>query len=107
MKIKHIYLILCIIGFVFPYYFLIQFLIEHGINLQLMIDKLFANKISSFFGVDVFISAVVLVLFVLVERKNVKKYSLAIFGTLLVGVSFGLPLFLYLREYNLEKKKLN
>ena len=69
-----------------------------------MIDQLFASKISSFFGIDVIISAFVIVLFVLVERKNVKNYSLALVGTLLVGVSFGLPLFLYLREYNLEQK---
>lgn len=56
---------------------------------------------------DVIVSAGVLTLFVFVEgrRLEMQKLWIPILGTFLVGVSFGLPLFLYMRhsyiqEYN-------
>jgi hypothetical protein len=100
MKLKTFYLLLCVAGTILPYWFLVQFLREHGLNLRLLIDQLFANPISSFFGVDVIVSAICLWLFIFVEgrRARVKNLWAPILASLLVGVSLGLPLFLYLRE---------
>jgi uncharacterized protein DUF2834 len=100
MKPKAFYLLLCVAGTVLPLSFLFQFIREHGLNLRLLVEQLFANSISSFFGVDVIVSAVCLWLFVYFEgrRAHVKNLWAPIVASLLVGVSLGLPLFLYLRE---------
>jgi hypothetical protein len=100
MKPKTFYLLLCVAGTVLPLSFLIQFLRDHGFNLRVFVEQLFANSISSFFGVDVIVSAICLWLFVFVEgrRARVKNLWAPIVASLLVGVSLGLPLFLYLRE---------
>ena len=100
MKPKILYLLLCLTGAILPYWFFIQFLREHGLNLRLLVEQLFANSISSFFGIDVIVSTVCLWLFVFFEgrRARVKNLWAPIVASLLVGVSLGLPLFLYLRE---------
>jgi len=100
MKPKILYALLCVAGTILPYWFFIQFLREHGLNLRLLVEQLFANSISSFFGVDVIVSTVCLWLFVYFEgrRGRVKNLWAPIVASLLVGVSLGLPLFLYLRE---------
>ena len=104
MNRKNIYLFLCVLGAVLPYSQFIPWIIEHGPNIGLLIRQLFANKISAFFGLDVLVSAVVLARFVRVEGKRLgmRLLWLPIAGLLTVGVSFGLPLFLYLRERALE-----
>jgi len=101
---KSIYLLLCVLGAVLPYSQIIPWIIEHGPNIALLFRQLFANRISAFFGLDVLVSAVVLVRFVGVEgrRLGMRLLWLPIAGLLAVGVSFGLPLFLYLRERALE-----
>lgn len=100
MKPKLIYLLLCVIGTILPYSFLIPFFRDHGLNMRLFIDQLFANSISSFFGVDVIVATVCLWVFVYFEGRQarVKHLWAPVVASLLVGVSLGLPLFLYLRE---------
>jgi predicted membrane protein len=100
MKAKILYLLLCVVGTILPYWFFIQFLHEHGLNLRILVEQLFANPISSFFGVDVIVATICLWLFVYFEgrRARVKNLWAPIVASLLVGVSLGLPLFLYLRE---------
>lgn len=98
--LQYCYLLLCILGTVLPYSQFIPFLREHGMNIPLFIEQLFANRISGFFGFDVIISSVVLWVLVLTEgrRRQMKHLWVYILCNLLVGVSLGLPLFLYLRE---------
>lgn len=72
--LQKIYLFLCILGTAFPYAQLIPFLTEHGIDLSLFFNQLFQTPISSFFGLDVIISSLVLWVFVLTEghRRQMK-----------------------------------
>jgi Terpene cyclase DEP1 len=100
MKPKHAYLLLCIFGAVLPYSQFVPWIAQHGLNLPLLLRELFANRIGAFFGMDVIVSAVALLTFIRVERKRalVPGWGFAVLGTLLIGVSFGLPFFLYLRE---------
>jgi Terpene cyclase DEP1 len=101
---KHGYLVLCIAGTLLPYSQFIPFLREHGLDLRLFWELLFANQISGFFGLDVIVSSIVLWVFVLVDgrRVGVRHLWAPIAGNLAVGVSLGLPLFLYLRETRLK-----
>jgi hypothetical protein len=105
MNRKNFYLILCILGVVLPYSQFIPWLAENGLNAPLFIHQLFANRISGFFAWDVLISAVVLVGFIRSEgkRRGMRLLWLPILGVLSIGVSFGLPLFLYLQERTLEE----
>jgi len=100
MKAKTLYLCLCILGVVLPYSQFIPFLRDHGLDLRLFVEQLFANRVSAFFGLDVIVSAVALWVFVRIEGKRVGiTHAWAPLGAiLLVGVSLALPLFLYMRE---------
>jgi hypothetical protein len=103
-QLKTLYLLLAVLGLAVPYYFLGTFLLEHGLNVRLLVQQLFANSISTFFAVDVLISSVVFWFFVYQEgaRHNIPHAWLFILANLFVGVSFALPLFLYFRQARLE-----
>lgn len=100
MKLRHWYLGLCGLGTLLPYSQFVPFLRDHGLDLRLFAEELFANRISGFFAMDVIVSSLVLCTFVLVEgrRYAIKKLWAPLAANLLVGVSLGLPLFLYMRE---------
>ena len=104
MKLKHLYLAIAIVGTIVPYYFFIGFLMEHGLNLNLMLDQMFVNGISSFFSWDVIISTFAVVTLVISEGKKLemKHRWLYIIFNLSVGVSLALPAFLYARELKIE-----
>ena len=80
---------------------------QHGMNLPLFVRELFANRISAFFGMDVLVSAVVLIVFMRVEseRLNIRRRWLPLLAVLVVGISLALPMFLYMRESRLEQLK--
>jgi hypothetical protein len=104
MKPKSLYLAGCVAGTILPYSQFLPFVREHGLNLRLFFEQLFANRIGGFFGMDVIVSAIVLWIFVFVEgrRSGVRALWAPVAASLAVGVSLGLPLFLYLRERRLE-----
>jgi len=104
---KWIYAVLCVLGFALPYYFFVPFVLENGLNIPLFVRQLFANPISSFFGADVIISSLVLWAFIYHETRQrpVKLWWLCIIANFAVGVSLGLPLFLLLREAEIERQK--
>lgn len=104
MTPKRIYLALCFLGTALPYAQLLPFLREHGLDLRLFLEELFANRVSGFFALDVIVSSLVLWVFVFTEgrRLGLKHLWAPIAANLAVGVSLGLPLFLYQRELRLE-----
>ena len=106
MKARQFYLIFCVLGILLPYSQFVPWLLEHGLNLSLFLAELFANRISAFFVLDVIVSAIVLIWFIQSEGKrlSVQLLWLPTIGTLIVGVSLGLPLFLFLRQAMLDRK---
>jgi Terpene cyclase DEP1 len=107
MKPKTVYLILCVAGVVIPYWQFLPWALQHGLNLMLFARELFSNLIGAFFGMDVIVSAVTLLTFSRIEgnRVVIPMRWLVLLAVLTVGVSLGLPLFLYLRETALEEKE--
>ena len=99
------YLILCIAGFVLPYSQFIPWVLANGLDAQLIVRELFSNRIGGFFGMDVIVSAFVLIPFIFAEGRRLRMNALwaPVVGTLLVGVSFGFPLFLLMREPHVEQ----
>ncbi len=107
MKPKTIYLALCFVGTLLPYWQFVPWLLHHGMNLPLFLRELFVNRISTFFGMDVLVSAVVLIVFSRVgsARLKIPRRWLPVLAVLTVGVSLGLPMFLYMRELRLAELK--
>jgi hypothetical protein len=105
VKLKTVYLILCALGVLLPYWQVAPWLSEHGLDLPLFIRQLFENRVGAFFGMDVFVSAAALLVFAGVERRRggVRALWPLLLAVVAVGVSLGLPLLLYLRERRLER----
>jgi len=97
---KSVYVVLCILGTALPYYFFAPFVLDHGLNLSLLVQQVFATPGSSFFAADVIVSSVALWAFIAYERRKrpVQLWWLCIIANLAVGVSLALPLFLLLRH---------
>jgi len=108
MKPRYLYLILCVLGIVLPYSQFVPWILEHGLDPALFFHEFFANRIGGFFGMDVLVSAIVLIIFVQVEGRRLGMHRLwiPVVGTLLFGVSLGLPLFLYLRQIELDQSRI-
>jgi hypothetical protein len=94
------YLALAIAGCLLPYWQFLPWLLEHGLDLPRMVRELFSTRIGGFFGLDVLLSACVLIAFIRTEgrRLGMRHLWIPVLCTLLVGVSCGLPAFLYMRE---------
>jgi hypothetical protein len=97
---RWLYLLLAILGAVLPYSQFVPWLAAHGLNLRLLIEELFSGHVSAFFGLDVIVSALALLIFIFREgtERKMRMLWLPVAATCLIGVSCGLPLFLYLRE---------
>jgi hypothetical protein len=103
VRIGGVYLGLCAVGTVVPYTPFVAWLLSQPLDAQLpsrFASELVSTRVGTFFGLDVAVSAIVLFTFMLVERRRGSAARLwtAVAGTLLVGVSLGLPLYLYERE---------
>jgi hypothetical protein len=98
------YLSLAVVGAVLPYSQFVPWILDHGLNLRLLVSELFSTRIGGFFGLDVLVSAVALLGFIRRESalRAVPHRWLPVAATFLIGVSCGLPLFLYLREQRLS-----
>jgi hypothetical protein len=105
MRLRYVYLLLCVIGALLPYWQFAPWFLQHGLDLSFLFHELFANRIGGFFGLDVIVSSLVLWVFVFSEgqRLGVRHLWLPVIASLVVGVSLGLPLFLYLRQLHLDK----
>ena len=105
MRARHVYLGLCILGLALPNAAFWPWLAAHGIAPQRFLADLLANGVSTFFALDVVLSALALILFVECEgrRLGLRRRWMPIAATCLIGVSMGLPLFLYQRQAHLDR----
>lgn len=96
---------LAILGVILPYTQFVPWSNANGFNLSLMISQMFVNQIASGIAIDALLAALVIVVFILFDTKQIKvKYWwLSIIGIFVSGISFALPFYLYLRERSLEK----
>ncbi len=99
-----LYLVAAAVGAALPLSYLSRFLAAHGPDPRLLVGQLFQTDVSAFFGVDVIISGLVLLVFIAREGRRLRMRNLWAYApcTLLVGVSLGLPLFLFFRERRLR-----
>ena len=103
---KNIYLGLTVLGFMAPYFFFLQISPANGSELPALIQPMFANNLLRGVAMDLTVSVIVFWVYVFVEANKLRMKNpwLYLLATLLVGLSFALPLFLYFRERQLETK---
>jgi dolichyl-phosphate-mannose--protein O-mannosyl transferase len=109
-KMKKTYLLLTVIGFVLPNYFVLKESLDSG-NILLWRDipatfsGMFANNISSAFMMDLLFVVALFLFWSLQEsrRLGIKQVWRFWLFTFLFGIASGLPLFLYFRALKLEE----
>ncbi|MCT7359930.1 DUF2834 domain-containing protein [Thalassolituus pacificus] len=101
------YLVLTLLGILLPYGAFVPWLLANGLDITLLFSEAAANPISLFAWFDVLVAAVALLGFIVADgqKHQVQYRYFAVLGTLSVGVSFGLPLYLYLKEKQSLKPK--
>lgn len=97
--LRKVYLVLAVWGAVHPMYYFLQWFGDNGFDLAGMVDAWHANTASSGLVWDLTIAAVTLTVFVIAEVAVRRNWIglVAIPATFCIGVSCGLPLYLFLR----------
>ncbi|MEL6681019.1 MAG: DUF2834 domain-containing protein [Pseudomonadota bacterium] len=96
---RNVYLLLATWGTVHPMYYFITWFRAEGFDIMKMVDAWHVNAATSGLVWDLTVAAVALTIWILVEAIKTKNYLslIAIPATYCIGVSCGLPLYLYLR----------
>ena len=97
--LRLIYLALAIWGAIHPMYYFVTWFQANGWDIKAMVNAWHVNAATSGLVWDLTIAAIALTVWILSEvavRRNMIAL-IAIPATFLVGVSFGLPLYLFLR----------
>ena len=99
---QRLYAILCIAGALLPLSQFVPWLVDHGLDVPLLVQQAMSMPVAAFAWSDVAVSAVVLAVFVIAEGRRIGMPHAAwsLLG-LMVGVSLALPVFLLLRERHL------
>ncbi len=97
---KHFWLALTVVGTVVPYAFFIPWALEHDFDIPLLFVQNTETLGGRFFTADLILTGLALIIYVLARERHrhVPYYGLSLLGTLLVGISCGLPLYFYLEE---------
>ena len=93
-------LVLAVAGFVIPNVMVAAFIADHGLDLGLYFENWFDTLPSTQLVVDLVIAFFALVAWASWDgpRSGVDRWWVVIPASLLVGVCFALPLYLYMRE---------
>ena len=96
---KKLFLIMCVLGIVLPYYQLYYFLLENNWSMSGFWAEIYSNHAISMITMDITVAATSYLVFIIYKFDNKKidkvsfiKYMLSLF---LVGFSLSMPLYLY------------
>jgi len=103
---KIIYVLLSLLGILSSSYYMIPFIKINGLDYNYFVKQMFLNDVSRFFVINVAVVTGIVIVFILLEQiKSPVRYSgFSILGTIILGVGFGLPFYLLLREFSYKKK---
>tara|TARA_B110000967_G_scaffold205211_1_gene249258 strand:- start:1244 stop:1555 length:312 start_codon:yes stop_codon:yes gene_type:complete len=98
--IRWVYLGLAVWGAIHPMYYFISWFRDNGVSLSKMVDAWHVNAATSGLVWDLTIAAIALTVFIVSEVAVRHNWIalIAIPATFGIGVSCGLPLYLYLRS---------
>lgn len=97
---RFVWLALAIWGAIHPMYYFIQWFQTHSWDIMAMVDAWHVNAATSGLVWDLTIAAVALTIWIIAEVIKTRDWLrlLAIPATFCIGVSCGLPLYLYFRS---------
>ncbi len=103
-KLRMAYLALALWGAIHPMYYFVSYMQETGTGLGGLIDAWYVNASTTGLTWDLTIAAIALTLWILAEIYVRRNYValIAIPATFCIGVSCGLPLYLFLRTRPIE-----
>ena len=103
-NLEAIYLVLAVAGTLAPAIFGAPYLLEHGYNPAHLMPTIFSSPVSAMVGINVIIGCITLAVLMHNEAKalGIKTWMPTI-AIIIVGISSGLPLYLYLREKALRE----
>ncbi|WP_425093171.1 DUF2834 domain-containing protein [Tropicimonas sp. S265A] len=98
--LRSVYLLLAVWGTVHPMYWFISYMRETGTGLSSLIDAWYVNASTTGLTWDLTIAAIALTVFIIAESVRQKNWIglVAVPATYCIGVSCGLPLYLFLRS---------
>jgi len=98
--LRMIFLALAIWGAIHPMYYFVSWFLENGWSIMAMVDAWHVNAATSGLVWDLTIAAVTLTVWIVAEVAARRNWValLAIPATFCIGVSCGLPLYLFLRS---------
>ena len=98
--IRAVYLALAVLGAILPMFYFISWFEQHGYDLGAMVEAWNVNDAATGLVWDLTVSYAALVAWVLYETLRNRRWLnlLAIPAGICVGVSFGFPLYLFLRS---------
>ena len=98
------YLALAVWGAIHPMYYFLAYMRETGTGLSGLIDAWYVNASTTGLTWDLTIAAIALTIWIIAETWVRKNWSalIAIPAAFCIGVSCGLPLYLFLRTRNVE-----
>ena len=96
---RHVYLVLTIIGAILPMYYFVRWFEKFGYDLGAMVEAWNVSDATTGLVYDLTVAAVALLVWIIAETIRTKAWLnlIAIPATFCIGVSCGLPLYLYLR----------
>ena len=99
MNRKNIYLGMAIVGTLAPMIVGAPYLLEYGYNPAHLMHAIFSSPVSAMVGINVIIGCITLAILMHTEGHELGvKTWLPIVAITFIGISSGLPLYLYLRE---------
>ncbi|MEM9244685.1 MAG: DUF2834 domain-containing protein [Cyanobacteria bacterium P01_F01_bin.153] len=110
-----LFLSLAIAGFIWPVYYLVQFITEinggftsselQAFDLPLFVSQVWVNSASSFVAADLAIVLVLGLTFIVTEgrRLQLKFWGIYIALTFIISYAFGFSLFMFIRERKLAE----
>jgi hypothetical protein len=99
-RLRLLWLALALWGAIHPMYWFVTYMVETGTGLSGLIDAWYVNASTTGLTWDLTIAAIALTAWVIAETLRSRDWLrlLAIPATFCIGVSCGLPLYLYLRD---------
>ena len=104
-----VYAVLTVLGVLVPLSQLVPWMLEHGLDVPLFVREVVSTPVGIFFALDVLVAALATTAFVVIDgrRKRVPIRWVPIAATWLIGVSAGLPLYLWIREHARRRSLAN
>ena len=100
MGIRHIYLVLCVLGVVLPYWPLADLLAHNDFDLLAYPRGLFGTPVATALTLDLTVTMLAFWCFVLTDghRQGMRRLWIYLVASVLVNVAVALPMYLYRRE---------